>query len=155
VLHTVTLRSVDDVEPELRRLAEAVGVESKLAMSEMTVGLPRETPVRAFVPIWRRPWMTLNHETYGSSLLGSLGIENVFADHPERYPSTDLAVAASHRPDVVLLPTEPYPFKERHRAEVEAEVAPVVFVDGQDLFWWGIRTPAARRRLQTALADVG
>jgi len=28
----------------------------------------------------------------------------------------------------------------------------VVFVDGRDLFWWGIRTPAAAARLQAAIA---
>ena len=97
----------------------------------------------------------MNRDTYGSSLLAALGVVNVFADEPDRYPTTDLAAAAARTPDVVLLPTEPYPFKERHRAEVEAEVAPVVFVDGQDLFWWGIRTPAAHRRLAEALPPPG
>ena len=53
----------------------------------------------------------------------------------------------------MLLPTEPYPFKERHRAEV-ASVAPAVLVDGQDLFWWGTRTPAALARLGDLLGPV-
>jgi hypothetical protein len=52
----------------------------------------------------------------------------------------------ARRPDTVLAPSEPYPFRERHRAELEA-IAPVQFVDGQDLFWWGVRTPAASDRL--------
>lgn len=30
-------------------------------------------------------------------------------------------------------------------------IAPVRFVDGKDLFWWGVRTPAARQRLATLL----
>jgi hypothetical protein len=49
----------------------------------------------------------------------------------------------------VVLPSEPYPFRERHRAEVHGAVpaARVELVDGQDLFWWGIRTPAALGRL--------
>ena len=33
-----------------------------------------------------------------------------------------------------------------------AEVAPVIEVDGQDLFWWGARTPAAVGRLHRAIA---
>ncbi len=36
----------------------------------------------------------------------------------------------------MLAPSEPYPFRERHRAELE-RVAPALFVDGQDLFWVG------------------
>ena len=53
----------------------------------------------------------------------------------------------------MIAPSEPYPFAERHRAQLES-VAPVVFVDGQDLFWWGARTPHAVRRLEAVLADV-
>jgi hypothetical protein len=53
----------------------------------------------------------------------------------------------------VVLPGEPYPFKDRHVDEVEAIVrgADVRLVDGRDLFWWGIRTPDAVPRLCEAL----
>ena len=73
---------------------------------------------RAFVPIWRRPWMTLNADTYGSSVLAALGVDNVFADDPDRYPTTTLDDAAARRPDLVLAPSEPYPFQARHVAEL-------------------------------------
>jgi hypothetical protein len=52
---------------------------------------------------------------------------------------------------VVLAPSEPYPFAERHVPLLDG-VAPVVLVDGQDLFWWGARTPAALDRLRARLA---
>ena len=58
------------------------------------------------------------------------------------YPELGLDGATARRPDYVLAPSEPYPFSERHRRELES-VAAVVFVDGQDLFWWGSRTPGA------------
>ena len=103
--------------------------------------------LRAFVPIWRRPWMSLRAGTYGSSVLRHLGVGNVFAEEADRYPEITLDEAARRRPDVVLAPSEPYPFAERHRVELEA-VSPVTFVDGKDLFWWGIRTPAAISRLR-------
>jgi ABC-type Fe3+-hydroxamate transport system substrate-binding protein len=148
-LHTVRVRSVADVGPELERLAGAVGVEAAPVDAAGPIER-RADSVRAFVPIWRRPWMTLNADTYGSSVLESLGVENVYADHPERYPVVDLVETAERKADVVLAPSEPYVFGERHRAELET-VAPVVFVDGQDLFWWGTRTPAALGRLRAQL----
>jgi ABC-type Fe3+-hydroxamate transport system substrate-binding protein len=148
-LHVMRVRSVADVELELRQLAEAVGAsEADMPTTQVTEA---EFAVTAFVPIWRRPWMTVNADTYGSSLLAALGVANVFATAPDRYPTVTLDEVAALAPDVVLAPTEPYPFSERHRAELEA-VAPVTFIDGADLFWWGIRTPAAIRRLSTALA---
>jgi hypothetical protein len=66
----------------------------------------------------------------------------------------ELDEAAGRKPDLVLLPNEPYPFKERHVAEVAEGVpgADVAIVDGQDLFWWGIRTPGAVERLARTLA---
>jgi hypothetical protein len=64
-----------------------------------------------------------------------------------------LEEARARRPDLVLAPSEPYPFRERH-VPLLAEVAPVVLVDGQDLFWWGVRTPAAVARLRHRLWDA-
>ena len=145
-VHVTAVRSLDDVAPTLDALAKAVGL-SACKSDRWRSLLQAETRMKAFVPIWRRPWMTLNGETYGSSLLAAVGAENVFAAAAERYPTVTLDEARAAQPDVVLAPSEPYPFGERHRAELE-RVAPVVFVDGRDLFWWGARTPAALARLE-------
>jgi ABC-type Fe3+-hydroxamate transport system substrate-binding protein len=156
----LAIDEVADVAPALRALAVVVGfgadqVASLPGTAEVVAPAPAGPPrLRAFVPIWRRPWMSLSGGTYGSSLLAALGITNVFADAATRYPEVTLEEARAARPDVVLAPSEPYPFRERHVEELSS-VAPVVLVDGQDLFWWGARTPDALRRLGEALADVG
>ena len=106
----------------------------------------------AFVPIWRRPWMTIGSATYGASVLQALGIDVViFGD--DAYPTVELADVAAVEPDLVLVPSEPYEFRADHLVEIASAVpdARVVRVDGQDLFWWGSRTPAALRRLTAAL----
>ena len=146
-VHVVRVRTVADVAPELARLAERIGVPFEAWPASEP---PSPTDRRAFVPIWRRPWMTVNADTYGASLLAQLGVDTVFADAPDRYPAVTLEEAAAQRPDVVLAPSEPYPFRERHVAELST-VAPVVLVDGRDLFWWGARTPAALERLASQL----
>jgi hypothetical protein len=97
--------------------------------------------------------MTLNADTYGSSVLASVGVDNVYATDVERYPTVTLDEAAARAPDVVIAPSEPYPFRPRHRAELE-RVAPVRLIDGQDLFWWGVRTDAAIERLRVELGAV-
>jgi ABC-type Fe3+-hydroxamate transport system substrate-binding protein len=146
-VHSCSPRSVAEVRPALDALAAAVGVDPGDRAPDAD---PPPLGLRAFVPIWRRPWMSLAAGTYGSSILESVGVANVFADHPERYPQVTLEEASALRPDVVLLPDEPYPFRARHHAEL-ATVARVVPVDGQDLFWWGVRTPDAIRRLHRAI----
>jgi ABC-type Fe3+-hydroxamate transport system substrate-binding protein len=146
--HVVRIDGLDDVAPQLSALAAAVGVAQPPAWSPPS---PRPVRARAFVPIWRRPWMTMSGRCYGSSMLASLGVENVTAASAERYPEVTLDHVRELHPDVVIAPSEPYPFGERQRGELET-VAPVVFVDGQDLFWWGTRTPHAWARLDRALA---
>jgi hypothetical protein len=110
----------------------------------------------AFVPIWRRPTMSINAGTYASSLLARLGVTNVLADHADTYPTVELADIARRRPELVLLPSEPYPFAARHLAEYQRAFpgSRVVLLDGQDLFWWGVRTPLALGRLRAVLREA-
>jgi ABC-type Fe3+-hydroxamate transport system substrate-binding protein len=161
-VHSMSPRSVAEVGPAMLALADAVSfdVPSPFVahawehwLQERDVTPPR---ARAAVLVWRRPWMTMNRNTYGSSLLGLIGIDNVFAGDDDRYPEVSLDAIAGRRPDIVLLPSEPYPFKDRHVAEVGAAVpdAGVRLVDGRDLFWWGARTPQAVARLHNALSPA-
>lgn len=163
----LSVDSLADVAPAMRMLGQLVQVEPVSLVDDLVAeiteiagaaargkGAADGAPLRAFVPIWKRPWMSLSGGTYGSSLLATLGVVNVFADVPERYPEVTLEEASARQPDVVLAPSEPYPFAARHVPLLQ-EVAPVVLVDGQDLFWWGARTPAAVHRLAAQLAPKG
>ncbi|MDQ1462803.1 MAG: hypothetical protein QOI08_4287 [Actinomycetota bacterium] len=152
-LHSMSPRSVADIGAAVCALAAAIDVAAPAPFDAWdewvlrTRTLPR---LSAFVPIWRRPWMSLAADTYGSSLLAHVGITNIFDAAEERYPEVALAEVAERVPDAVLLPSEPYAFAERHARELRDAVpdAHTTFVDGRDLFWWGIRTPAAAARLQ-------
>jgi ABC-type Fe3+-hydroxamate transport system substrate-binding protein len=149
-LHDMSPRTVADVAPAVAALCDALGVDAPT--SALPVDAPRRG--RAFVATWRRPWMTLNADTYGSSVLAAVGWDNAFGAAATRYPEVTLDDVAACAPDLVVLPDEPYRFTEHHVPEVENAVpnARVVLVDGRDLFWWGIRTPAAIDRLREALA---
>jgi ABC-type Fe3+-hydroxamate transport system substrate-binding protein len=147
-VHVTAVRSVHDVPIMLAALAAAVQVSADPMVIEQS---PYPLPLaRAFVPIWKRPLMTLNADTYGSSALAWVGVENVYGGASTRYPEVAIDDVVSHRPDLVLLPSEPYPFAERHRDEFSVTGAEVRLVDGRDLFWWGTRTPDALRRLWQA-----
>jgi ABC-type Fe3+-hydroxamate transport system substrate-binding protein len=141
----LSVRSVEDVAPQLALVAARVGVDWD------PPGLPAPPPATttAFVPIWRRPWMTIGRPTYGTSLLDHLGITTVFGDEGP-YPTVDLDEVRRSGPDLVLAPSEPYPFTTRQLPELSS-VAPTSFVDGRDLFWWGVRTPGALGRLADSI----
>ncbi|MDQ2678915.1 MAG: helical backbone metal receptor [Actinomycetota bacterium] len=147
-VHVLRIRSVHDLDPQLGSLAERIGAHWE------PIGhvADADERLRVAVPIWKRPWMWLGAPTYGSSLLSAIGVGNVLAaDGP--YPTIDLEHVAARRPDAVFAPDEPYRFGERHRVELES-VAPAVFVDGQDLVWWGARTRGALARLGAVVDEL-
>jgi ABC-type hemin transport system substrate-binding protein len=143
VLH---IRSLADVDEQIGALA------ADLDAPWAPVGPlpPVEERLSAFVPIWRRPWMGLGGPTYGTSLLQAIGVRNVLAAAGP-YPTVEPEEVLAHAPDIVIAPSEPYPFGERHRRELAA-IAPPLFVDGRDLLWWGARTTGAIRRLSAQTA---
>ncbi len=152
-VESMSPRSVPEVGGAVRSLAGRIGTAVPHPFAEdwdEWIASVRAAPwCRAFVAVWRRPWMSLAGDTYGASLLESIGVGNVFADAADRYPQVTLAEVASREPDLVVLPSEPYAFGPRHVAEVERVLVgvPIVFVDGRDLFWWGTRTPSALGRI--------
>jgi ABC-type Fe3+-hydroxamate transport system substrate-binding protein len=149
-------RSLAATLGSIARLGEAIDASAPAAEMVGEIGsLLAEPPgrrLRAFCPIWRKPWMAFNRDTYCDDLLRHAGADNVCADRPERYPVVDLDVVAQADPEVVLLPDEPYPFAERHRTSLSALSGTTAwrrgrlhFVDGKALSWYGHRTASALR----------
>jgi ABC-type Fe3+-hydroxamate transport system substrate-binding protein len=158
-VHSMSPRSVHDVAAEVRALAQRldVAVPDRFEADHWDAWTASVLSPRwydAFIAVWRRPWMSLASDTYGASLLDVVGVNNVFADSLERYPQVTLAEVAARAPNLIMLPSEPYAFGPAHTAELAREVSgvPIVFVDGRDLFWWGVRTPDAAARLAAALS---
>ena len=98
--------------------------------------------------------MSISAATYGGSLLAHLGCRMVTDDALTAYPEVQLLDVET--PDVVAVPSEPYEFTDAHLDELRTAfpTSEVVRVDGQDLFWWGSRTPGAASRLGDALRDA-
>jgi ABC-type Fe3+-hydroxamate transport system substrate-binding protein len=116
---------------------------------------------KVFCPIWKRPWMAFNRDTFAHAMLDSAGADNVCAEFPDRYPVVDADRLLALGPDMVLLPSEPYRFRERDRAELEAVLGitgnpsrriEVIFIDGQALTWYGPRIDWGLQYLREQIA---
>jgi ABC-type Fe3+-hydroxamate transport system substrate-binding protein len=101
----------------------------------------------AVIPIWRRPWMHVGSDTFTGDLLAHLGVLNVLADHPERYPT--IAVADLPPSELVVLPDEPYRFTAADGPEAFPGRAPIL-VSGRLLTWYGPSLIEAARELPGA-----
>ena len=102
-------------------------------------------PVRFAYLVWRRPWMSVNRDTLAHALLSQAGGVNVFGDRAERYPEIRTTDLGSARPDLVLLCTEPFPFRPSHAEELAERTGLPAgafrIADGEYLSWHGSRTP--------------
>ncbi|WP_152627371.1 helical backbone metal receptor [Streptacidiphilus melanogenes] len=91
---------------------------------------------RAVVPIWRRPWMVLGRETFAGDLLRRLGVDQLYAEHAERYPAVPLDELRGCGADLVVLPDEPYAFTSEDGPEAFPGI-PAALVSGRHLTWYG------------------
>ncbi|MBO9154189.1 helical backbone metal receptor [Chitinophaga sp. GCM10012297] len=101
---------------------------------------PLKTAVPTAYFIWRDPWMVAGGDTFIHQMLRACGLRNVFEDIP-RYPSVSLPQLAASACKLVLLSSEPYPFKEKHIGEIREYLpdADILLVDGEMFSWYGSR----------------
>ncbi len=121
-------------------------VDPAAAALERAEGERSERRVRVTCPIWRDPWMVVGDDTYAHDLLTLCGGENVFAGVGQRrYPRVTLAEIEAARPELVLLPDEPYAFGQRDAQELGALDIPAAhtgeihLIDGTLVSWYGPR----------------
>jgi len=149
-------RDLETAFDSLSRLFRALGVDRPQWLHEAESVWSSPTPDtrrRAVVPVWRRPWVVLGGRTFAGDLLRRLGVDNVFSDSPERYPRPNLEYVLSRRPDLVVLPDEPYRFTADDGPEAFPGV-PYALLSGRHLTWYGPSLAAARSLLERQLANT-
>lgn len=148
------IESVDDALRSLRRLfTDALRWPVPSWLDEAAATWQRVVPgpaVRVAVPVWRDPWMVVGSRTFTGDLLARLGYVNVFGEHAERYPHVALDELRATRPDVVLLPDEPYPFSAGDGPEVFPGLR-CALVAGRPLTWYGPSLDTAPEVLRSVL----
>ena len=140
------LGALTGAEDEGRRIAQ----DLDRRLDRLRVRRYGRAPARVFCPIWRRPYMTINGDTYIDDMLSLCGGANIFAGLPQRYPEVTLEAVAGARPEVILLPDEPYRFRQVHVKDFSAyPEMPAVrdgrihLMDGKLLSWYGPRIARA------------
>lgn len=92
---------------------------------------------RVLYLIWQEPYMSVGADTFIHDMLNYCGLDSV-TSHLERYPEVR---AGTLEPELILLSSEPFPFKEKH-VQAIAEAWPqahIKLVDGEYFSWYGSR----------------
>jgi ABC-type Fe3+-hydroxamate transport system substrate-binding protein len=90
--------------------------------------------------IWRNPYMTIGGDTFIHSMLETAGFHNIFSHHT-RYPKITIDELRTADCQLLLLSSEPYPFKQKHIDELQHQLpgTQIVLVDGEMFSWYGSR----------------
>lgn len=98
------------------------------------------SPLPACYLIWKDPYMTIGRDTFIHHMLEKAGYENVFAAR-FRYPEVSVNDIRESGCKVLLLSSEPYPFKQKHIDELQEQLPGVgiQLVDGEMFSWYGNR----------------
>lgn len=119
---------------------EADTIATDIAVSFSQLHTLRSLQPTAAYFIWRKPFMAAAGNTFIDNMLQKAGFTNVF-NHLSRYPQINLSQLHSANPNFIFLSSEPYPFKQKHIAELQ-EICPlskILLVDGELFSWYGSR----------------
>jgi ABC-type Fe3+-hydroxamate transport system substrate-binding protein len=99
-----------------------------------------EKPVKTAYLIWRKPYMTIGSDTFIHDMLHHCGFENIFA-HEARYPEINIRDLQIANCRLLLLSSEPYPFKQKHIEELKSFLpqTKIILADGEFFSWYGSR----------------
>jgi ABC-type Fe3+-hydroxamate transport system substrate-binding protein len=135
------IQMINDVGALCDRQAEAESLATKIkaGFEKLKEVISQKEKKKAAYFIWKDPWMVVGSKTFINDMMKNAGFENVFAAL-DRYPEINLKDIPLDT-EFILLSSEPYPFKEKHKAEFAA-INPqlkVELVDGEMFSWYGSR----------------
>jgi ABC-type Fe3+-hydroxamate transport system substrate-binding protein len=159
--------SLDQVEATWLQLGDATGTTTLARQYRERIAAARASarealrgvrPLPTLIPVWRDPWMASGSGTYMESLLAECGFRSVFSQSDRKWAKVALngnkaddGLALPERPELILLPSEPYHFDEADRdslVEFGFLREQIMFVDGVLLSWWLSRTASALKQFR-------
>ncbi|HEX2773477.1 MAG TPA: helical backbone metal receptor, partial [Micromonosporaceae bacterium] len=147
-------RTLDEALVSLARMLARLGLADLPWLAKARAawdGLPSAPRRRAVVPVWRRPWVVLGPDTFAGDLLARLAVDNLYDDADERYPRPPLDDMLARRPELVVLPDEPYAFHADDGPEAFPGL-PCALVSGRHVTWYGPSLVEAPALLSAQLA---
>ncbi|MGN6268251.1 MAG: ABC transporter substrate-binding protein [Ginsengibacter sp.] len=123
------------------RLQQAMELRFKIKKGFDALSRNQTTPkIRSAYFIWKNPWMVAANNTFINEMMRYAGLENIF-EEMSRYPAITMEEIECLKPDLILLSTEPYPFKEKDKDEF-SKLFPqikIAIADGEMFSWYGSR----------------
>ncbi len=136
---TDTLLMIRDIGTLTGKTEKALSIANQIEkkFQELSQSVQNKQKIKAAYLILQNPYMAVGGNTFINSMMTCCGLENIFTN-VERYPEISLEDLQNNKPgksncDLILLSSEPYPFKEKHLAQIQLKLPSkkIMLVDGE------------------------
>jgi ABC-type Fe3+-hydroxamate transport system substrate-binding protein len=96
--------------------------------------------IRTCYLIWQEPYMTVGGDTFINDMLSKCGFENIYVNQT-RYPLIEIEQLKVAGCELLILSSEPYPFKQKHSDTLQQQLpnTRIILADGEMFSWYGSR----------------
>jgi ABC-type Fe3+-hydroxamate transport system substrate-binding protein len=152
------INNLEDALEMMKSIGEMVGKDIEVnklielireRFDHLNQPITQSTNYYAAYLIWKDPYMTIGGDTFINDMLQRAGFSNVFSNL-HRYPEINIDDLATSNCEVILLSSEPYPFKQKHIEELKSQIGnskyqilKFILVDGEMFSWYGSRSQNA------------
>ena len=149
------MQMIVDIGLITKKKIEAENIFNRIEKAFEAEKMTATKPIKVAYLIWKDPYMTIGGNTFISDMIEKMGLKNIYKND-ERYPQITLEELQKKEPDVILLSTEPYPFKEKHLEELKNffPTTIILLADGELFSWYGSRMLLMPPYFKTLLLDI-
>jgi ABC-type Fe3+-hydroxamate transport system substrate-binding protein len=133
------LKMIKDVGELMHKTQEASTLITKIKTNFSQLQPPKYKLKTCYL-IWKDPYMTIGGDTFINDMMKYCGVQNMFEDQ-NRYPQISLDELHVANCQLILLSSEPYPFKQKHIQQLQQQLPgkKIILVDGEMFSWYGSR----------------
>lgn len=153
-----TLEDAIEMIQSLGQLVNKPGPANSIAAS-VVAGFGQLVPTalkpRTAYLIWKDPYMAAGGDTFISDIMKRCGLSNIFSSY-KRYPQTTPTELRKMKCEVLILSSEPYPFRQKHIMELQQALpsAQIILADGEMFSWYGSKLLLAPTYLNKLIAGI-
>ena len=115
-------------------------IKNQFSQLETTIPIAIGNKLQTCYLIWQNPYMTVGGDTFINDMMKHCGLENIF-ENKTRYPEVSLEQLSTNNCQLILLSSEPFPFKQKHVSELQQQLPgkKIILADGEMFSWYGSR----------------
>jgi ABC-type Fe3+-hydroxamate transport system substrate-binding protein len=158
------VNNLNDALEMIESIGEIVNKQSKAKETADQIGKSfaqfqtQNSKLQTCYLIWKDPYMTIGGDTFINDMLSHAGFENLF-QYQTRYPEVTIGELQTLNCQLLLLSSEPFPFKQKHVDELQPLLpnSKIILVDGEMFSWYGsrlLKAPAYFQQLQNQVLSL-